>query len=133
MFRERHCLFRRGAFLAAREVSGFRSCVPNNAVQRGWFPTRHVKFADASRGECISAPRNEIVTPALWKRGESPNTCGHQEAPTAEVGAFACRHAVTDGCLGGCGGPAPARPPPLDCAERAFLNHLPTGALRACR
>src|SRR3954464_7319229 len=46
--------------------------------------TRHVKFADASRGECISAPRNEIVTPALWKRGESPR----EALINAAIGSF---------------------------------------------
>jgi hypothetical protein len=36
-FRERHCLFRRGAFLAAREVSGFRSCAPITRLRQDGF------------------------------------------------------------------------------------------------
>ena len=36
-FRERHCLFRRGAFLAAREASAFRSCAPITGSRQHGF------------------------------------------------------------------------------------------------
>jgi hypothetical protein len=80
--RGRHCLFRSGAFLAAREVSVFRSCAPDNGVEARRFPTQTCEVRRRPCGKCISAARKLLAS-------ESEISCPfpHSNENPAKAGA----------------------------------------------
>jgi hypothetical protein len=78
------------------------------------------------RGVHFCAAKRNCHASIIETRGVT-NTCGHQEAPTVEVGAFACRHVDRPECLGGRGPRWPAHPP-LDC-RKSFSKSFADGCL----
>ena len=72
----------------------------------------------------FSTPKRNCYSSIMEARGVT-NACGHQEAPTAEVGAFARRHGSTDAWAAtGLG----LRIRPLDC-RKSFSKYFCRWAL----